>query len=234
MRRVQFRQLIEDLKAATGQGTSSSVGVNALTALKYRLNAKQRWLYDTYDWPHMRITSEIALATDQRYYDLPADMNFERIEEAAILWSGRPHPVERGISFEQYAVFNSDDGETSSPARRWDLKRPDTDAAQIEIWPIPADNDMKLQFRGIRLLTDLVADDDLCWLDGDMLVEYCAADILKRDKSEDADVVREQANSRRSAIAGNTQAGAKVTSMGTGRGNSMGAYPSGVVIVRAR
>lgn len=234
MRIVQLRQLIEDLRAATGQDVSTAVGVNTLPALKWRLNSKQRWLYDTHTWPHLRITSEIVLQAGERYYDLPADMDFDRIEEVAIYWSGRPHPITRGISFEQYSVFDSDSDERSSPALRWDIKRPDPDVEQVEIWPIPADNDMRLQFRGIRKLVDMVADADPCMIDGDVLVEYCAADILKRGKKEDADAMREQANSHRSAKAGNSNSGAKVTSMGTGRGNSMGAYPSGVVIVRAR
>lgn len=231
---VQLRQLIEDLRALTGSDTSTATGVSLLPALKYRLNAKQRLVYQTGGWAQLRITSEIELQTDERYYDMPSTMDFDRIEEVAINWSNTPHPLERGISFEQYAVYDSDAGETSSPVRRWDVKRPDVDLEQIEVWPIPADNDMVLQFRGFRKLTDMVSDDDYCLLDGDMLVELCAADILKRKDSKDADDIREQAVSRRSALLGNSHSGALVTSMGTGKGDSRGAYPSGVVIVRAR
>jgi hypothetical protein len=58
---------------------------------------------------------------------------------------------------------------------------------QMEVWPVPAQAGF-LRVIGRRALKPLVDDTDVSTLDGTLLVLFVAADILARQKSEDARV----------------------------------------------
>lgn len=184
-RGVQLTTLVDQLKAETGQSTLVSVGVDNLPALKQILRRNQIILYDDYDWPHLRTMPLKSLSAGQRWYDMPSDLNFERIEAVAVKYNGQPHPIERGISFEEYAQYDPTSDERSDPVLKWDMKD-NSGTTQIEVWPLPASNDMTLMFRGIRDLNPLVDDDDTCDIDDLLIVLTSAAEILMRQKSADA------------------------------------------------
>src|SRR3546814_15776455 len=52
----------------------------------------------------------------------------------------------RGIRSEDYAAYDSAAGERVDPVLRWDVQFTGT-TDQIEVWPIPASNGMRLQVR---------------------------------------------------------------------------------------
>lgn len=207
------------LREELGRAPDVAVGVDDLPMLKRRLNKAYANLYLAHDWPFLRrMFPRQPLSAGQRYYDLPADLNMERIEEFAIWWNDLPHYPDRGISARNYASFDSEatTPERSDPVLAWDI-RDVAGATQIEVWPIPASANQSIQITGIRSAPKLVNNADICLLDDDLVVLHAAAAILKRQKSADAQEVAAEATSRFQLLKGRSSTGgSKRYRMGTG------------------
>lgn len=173
----QFTQLVSSLRAELERSTEIAVGVSDLPVLKAVLQRHYETLVREYDWPHLRrVFPRIELNAGQRYYDFPEELDFDRIEDAAVWWNSDPSPVTRGIGFSEYAAFDSESDERGDPVLRWDV-RDDDGTPQIEVWPIPASTHY-LQFIGIRQVPALVADSDICLLDDQLVILYAKSDLL--------------------------------------------------------
>lgn len=174
-------QLVSDLRSELGRASSVAVGVDDVPILKQKLRGVQEQLYDEFDWPFLRqVFPAINLQAGQRYYDVPDEMNLERIEEIACWYSGVPHPMHRGIGFEEYSAYDSDADERADPTLKWDIRWTGTEP-QIEVWPIPSSDDMTMQIIGLRTLKPLIENNQMSDLDGLMLVLYAAADLTEDD-----------------------------------------------------
>lgn len=212
---VLLSQLVEDVRVEIGDDTVINVGAGETAALKNRIKRKQQEYYERFDWPDLRFTFEIALQAGERYYDIPTNLVTGKIERVAVFYSGQPVPVERGISFEEYAAYDSDSDERASPVQRWDIKRSATATSQIEVWPIPdADNDQRLQFRGLKGLRALAADADRCDLDSNLIVLGVAADIMAKKDDPGAKRVATRAEELYVRLTGNVQGGGKTIPQG--------------------
>ena len=212
----QLTQLIDELRAEVGHAVSVSVGVDNLPGIKQIIRRTQETLYDDFDWPHLRIQPTKNLAAGQRYYDFDATLDYERIEEVVVWYSGQPHRLERGISFGDYAQYDSDSGDRSDPQLKWDVRHTGT-KEQLEIWPIPSSNNNKIQYKGIRKLNDLTNMADTADLDGQLIILFAAAEILTRQKSQDAQAKLAQANARFLKLKGRSKGASEIAVMGGGR-----------------
>ncbi len=199
MRGTSFGTLVTMLRDDVGRSPDVSVGVADVPALKQRINEAYEFLYEDYDWPHLRVFyPHISLAYQQRYYDLPVvgtyQLDYERVERAVVWYNGRPVEIERGIAHEDYWSFNSEASppETSAPVLKWDVRFTGT-KEQIEFWPTPSDNSQQIQFVGFKKFVRLVNDADLCLLDDNMVVLRASAEILMRQSSKDAPVRLQEA-----------------------------------------
>jgi hypothetical protein len=187
-RNVSLGVLIDDLRAEAGHSLQANLGVQMRDVLVKVLQRQQRRLWEDYDWTFLRVERDIAVAAGQRYYNFPTDLNLERLERVEFKYGDRWIPVDYGIGRHQYDTHDSDRDVRAFPVERW--KEHDND--QIEIWPIPSQNGSTvtvsniLRFTGIRKLRPLVAESDVADLDDTMLVLFSAAEILAREKSEDA------------------------------------------------
>lgn len=208
-----LENLVEQLKAETGNSVTVNVGVDYVANLKQTLRRVQETLYDDYDWPHLRIMPTKDLVDDQHLYDMPTDLNYDRIEEVRAWYSGHPYAICRGVSFEDYDQYSSVDGEKVDPVRKWDIRWTGADL-QIEVWPMPASNVQHLQFRGIRKLRDLVSDSDVADLDDRLIVLFAAAELLARQKSADAQIKLAQAQQRYSRLKSRVTGGADTITLG--------------------
>lgn len=185
---TQFLALLDMLREDLGRSTNVGVGVDDLPSLKRSINRAYALLLGDNDWPHIRhLPNRIPLSSGQRLYDIPAHIDPQKIIEI-ICWlaPNLPIPLDRGISYHEYSAIDSEAGQTSDPAQKWDLRFNGT-ATQIEIWPIPSSDSMTLQFTGRYRLPKLVDDDDVCYLDDELVVLGAAYRTLKRQKSDDAD-----------------------------------------------
>ena len=228
-RGTTLTRLIQMLRAEAGHSTSVAAGQDNEAALIQKLQRVQIMLYDDYDWPFLRDTFDIPLEAGERYYDLPIDLNMERIEAAAINYSDRPEPITRGISFDEYAQYNSDNDERASPARRWDIKRVDDGVEQIEIWPIPTDDTQLFQLRGIKKLRPLVAPADVCDIDDIAIVLSTASELLAKAKATDAASVQSAAAARLKQLKARTKGASRMITMS---GSSADSSNRGRTIIR--
>lgn len=188
MRGVTLGQLLDDLRAEVGHSLQPNLGKSTRDVLINMLQRTQRRLWDDYSWPFLRIRRDINLSAGQRYYDLPTDIVFERIERVEVKHGDVWTKMQYGITGEHYNQHDSDRGVRSSPVRRYDAYENN----QIEMWPIPATNTDTttladtVRIHGIRNLTPFVADSDTADLDDQLIVLYAAAEILTRQKQGDA------------------------------------------------
>lgn len=200
--------LLLSLKARVGQSTRASVGTDYNEKLKVYLRQSQNRLYERYAWPRLVTIGTILTQNGDRYYDVPATTNLDRIIDLAYYWNGEPQCVERGIDFEHYASRDSDLDERSDPILAWDVRWTGV-KTQIEMWPIPATDNQAFRIKSMRPLRPLVAESDVCDLDDDLIVYHASAEILARQGSKDADLELRQAEKHLSHIRGNSQAASK-------------------------
>lgn len=234
-RGTQLQAIIGMVRAEAGQSTSVAAGVDNRPALIQKIQRTQELYVMAYDWPFLRDDFSVTLAANQRFYDLPSNtlvdssvsyLDMERIELVAINYSGKPYPIDRGISFDEYAQYNSEatPPETGSPVRRWDIKRTSAGSEQVEVWPIPTDNTQTLSFRGLRRLRPLVADSDVADLDDVLIALTVASEILARAGAKDAGKVEGAAAARYKQLkAGSKGASRMITMSGSSaQGSGLG------------
>lgn len=180
--------LINDLRSEIGHSLEPNLGKSTRDVLINVIQRTQRRLWDDYAWPFLRVQRDLTISQNQRYYDLPADMVFERIERVEFKRGDYWEKVEYGVGAAQYNQYDSDRGKTSSPIQRYDAAEND----QIEMWPVPSANsdpttgDGMIRLHGIKNLGGLINDTDKADLDDQLIVLYGAAEMLARQKQADS------------------------------------------------
>lgn len=196
-RGTAFSELVTRLRAELRRATDLSVNTADVATLKETINHVYAMLYQQYDWPHLRrVFDKIDLAAGQRYYDFPSGLDVDRVERAVAWYDGIAHDLTRGIDHVDYNSYDSTlaTPERSDPPLKWDVRWTGS-SEQIEIWPIPATNDVDLQFVGTQAISRLVNDADLCRLDDYAVVLFAAAELLKAVKANDSDAKLQAAQS---------------------------------------
>ena len=217
-RGTQFLQLVTMLRAELRRSLNPAVGVEDVPELQRLIVRQYEKLWWDHDWPHLlKFYPAITLNAGQRYYDMPAGLDYERIKDVALYFSAIPSYLERGISFEEYAISNPDLGARSDPALKWDVRFGDGVQEQIEVWPVPAGTGAStLQFSGYATVPRLVNDQDVCLLDDNLVVLFAATEALTGQKSADAQIKGAEAMALLAKLRGRTQAHAKVIAIGQG------------------
>lgn len=179
-----LQQLISDLRDELRRVNAAYAGPADVDSLRRTINHTYRLLYLNHDWSHLHTRfARMTLNAGQRYYDPPDGLDFDRITDAVVWWSGEPQPLERGISFEDYDSYDPEADERTSPALKWDVRFTGV-REQIEVWPLPDSAAQYLQFDGIYAVNRLVDNIDICRLDGDLIVLYAAAELLPNDSPD--------------------------------------------------
>lgn len=189
MRIQTLSEMLADLRAEAGISQNIAHGVTAVEPHKALLRRVQEELYLAYDWPHLQTSTIVSVSAGTRYKAYPDTFTFDGIERA---WtkdaSDRWVPLGYGISTEELNVYDSDTDERAYPVRSWqNYMQPtgDTSNNMFEVWPIP-DTDTSIKFEGKRAIFPLEADDKTSTLDGPVIVLFAAAELLARQKSDDA------------------------------------------------
>ncbi len=224
----QLQELVSQLRAETGRSQSVSVGTSELDNLKEQIRRMQELLYDDYDWPFLRVERSVALSAGHRYYDFPSDLNYDRLEVVKFKFGGVFTDVERGIGFDEYSIYDSNEDERSSPVIRWDV-REENEGGMLEVWPIP-NVAGTIHFFGTKSLSPLIEDDDRADLDDRLIILFLAAEILARQNSPDARNKLDLANKRLIRLRSNSQAASKPVQVGLG-GKTRGGYSGKTVLI---
>jgi hypothetical protein len=187
-RNTTLGELIDDLRAEAGHSLQSNLGPAMRDVLIKILQRQQRRLWEENDWSFLRVKRDVLAQAGQRYYNIPSDMVLESIERVEFKWEDRWQTLDYGIGQVQYDQYDSDRDIRSWPIYRWE----EAENNQVEVWPIPSNNADPLtnsgaiRFTGKRNLQPLVAESDQADLDDTLLVLYSAAEVLAREKAEDA------------------------------------------------
>jgi hypothetical protein len=204
-RGTSLGQLIDDLRAEVGHSLQPNLGKATRDVIINQIQRVQRRLWDDYSWPFLRVKRDLTISAGQRYYDLPSDVVFERIERVETKHGDVWTKLTYGIGSDQYNQHDSDNGVRSSPIRRFD----NHENNQIELWPVPANNSEadgagSVRIYGIKNLSALIADSDTADLDDQLIVLYAAAEILARQKQADAQNKLAQAQAHYSRLKART------------------------------
>lgn len=199
-RGVSLGELVDKLRVAARFDPNPALSQNMVPLFEQTLRDTQERLYDEFDWPFLRVRRDKAIEVGQRYYDVPDDMNLERIVQIDVLVNDKWLPVDRGISLDHYNAVDSDNDERRDPIMRWDVS--DTgEGEQIEVWPIPA-TPTTMRFTGFRQLKPLRQRADIADLDDQLIVLYAAGEIMGGATNPDAQVKFAQAKRRKELLQG--------------------------------
>lgn len=199
-RGTSLSALRDMLRAEIGASSNVAMGVNTQDQYDHVLRRTQARLWADHDWSFGFIERDEQLLKDQRYYAFDPDIDFDRISRASVKFGDIWYPMQAGISPEHYNVFDSDAGEASTPAMRWQHY----EGNQFEVWPIPSEDGQSLRFRAIKQLPPLLAPADTAVLDDNLIVLFAAAELLGRSKAADAPAKLAQATSHFNKLKGNS------------------------------
>lgn len=196
---MTLTEMVAELRAETGISQNVAHGVASLEPQKALLRRVQEDLYLAHDWPHLKTEALKDVDAGTRYLELPTTFDFEGVEQVFVRdTSGDWTPVGYGISPFDYNDYDPEADERSDPILRWQSyfqNVDDVSTRMFEVWPLPL-TDTKLLFRGRRAILPLTADDKTSTLDGPMIVLFAAAEILGRQKAEDAPIKLQRAMDR--------------------------------------
>jgi hypothetical protein len=228
-------ELVSKLRIAARYDPNPALSKNVVPLLEQTIRDTQERLYDQFDWPFLKVYRDKVLSAGERYYDVPDDMNLERIIAVDVLVGSVWSPVERGITLDDLSQFNSDQGARSDPVLKWDVI--DTgDGEQLEVWPIPASNGGTLRITGFRQLSPLVEDSDRADLDDQLIVSFAAAEVLAGRNDNEAQLKLSQGTTRLKMLQGRVtknRRGGFVLGGGPRYDDDCRGYPHTVAIVGA-
>jgi len=181
-------QLVEDLRAEAGHALSPALGASTREVMISILRRQQKRLWEDFAWPFLRVREDVPVQAGLRYYNIPSNLTYERIERMEFKWGDRWMQMGFGIGIEHMNQYDSDRDIRSYPVYRYQ----EAPNGQVEVWPIPSENgDLTihegiLRFTGIRNLGPLTADSDRADLDDQLIVLFAATELLSRQKAGDA------------------------------------------------
>lgn len=183
-RSVTLVKLLDDLRAELHVSLNPAHNAQVRDKQVKALQSTQEWLWEEFTWPHLRVQRNYPLQSGQYLYDIGTDFDIDRIERIEVKDGGVWRPVVPGIDASHYAVHDSEIDQRAWPVRRWRIYENE----QIEVWPRPDQNgtadDLEgyLKVTGIRRLNPLVADNDRCDLDSQLIYLYAASKLEPESK----------------------------------------------------
>jgi len=201
VRFMTLSEMVSDLRAETGISQNVAHGVASLEPQKQLLRRVQEDLYIAHDWPFLKTYADKSVNIGDRYLALPDNFEFAGLEAVYTKdTAGEWCPVEYGIGPADYNHLDPTvTADRRFPIERWNIylqPTGDVSTRMLEIWPVP-DKAAVLRFYGRRAILPLdEAGVNKSTLDGPMIVLFAAAEILARQKSEDASLKLQKALDR--------------------------------------
>lgn len=195
-RNTTLIHLLDGLRAASRLSLNAASNIQVRDSQVKALQLKQDWFWGDFAWPHLRVDRDIELQAGQRYYEMPDDMDIDRISHIQVRSDSLYRPLSPGIDARHYAAYDSDLDQRGWPVCRWKI----VEDQRLEVWPVPNSNfdettlDGRMRITGIRTLAPLVADTDRADLDDQLLIKSCAADYLAATGAKDAQIKLDEAN----------------------------------------
>jgi len=166
----------------TGHAVFNEERINQLIARHERMMGVED------EWPGVNFEEQVTVAANAQYSNLPTNLKFTDITNVSVSYGDDWLPVTYGIGARERTAYSATD--RAAPIQRWEVVAPGNE--QFETWPI-ASTAQTLLFEGSKALGGFEDDTDTCTLDGDVIVLRVAAQILGRDRKEDAGLMIEMA-----------------------------------------
>ncbi len=218
-RKKTLGALLDDLRAETKASLNPAHNKQVRDVQIKLLQRVQDWLWEDYDWPHLKIERDYPLGAGQRFYDFGTTFDLERINSISVKDGGLWRPLEPEINDTHYLAHDSALDQQAYPPRCWRIWEGD----QIEIWPI-SDTDGTLatfegyiRVKGIRRLSRFIADEDRADLDDRLIVLFAAAETLGGRGAKDAQIKMDMAKDRLTTLRGHLTKGRRFQMFGVGR-----------------
>lgn len=195
-RGVTLVKLLNDLRAECRLSLNPAHNAQDRAAQVIALQRAQELFWGDFAWPHLRVDRFIDIQNGQRYYDMPDDLDIDRITDIQVRYGSIYQPLKWGIGAPEFAVYDSELDVRATPPMAVKI----TEDEQLEVWPIPDQNadlttlDGRIKVTGIRRLSPFVNNDDTADLDDRLLILYCAAEYLASIGAKDAQVRQDKAN----------------------------------------
>lgn len=202
MRYMTLKEMRDMLRDEANMSRNIAHGVTQIEQQNSLIQRVQEDLYLNFDWPHLRAVANREIDPNQRYAAYPDTFEYTGID--AVYWQSPDQEdwwrLAYGIGAPELNWIDSDAGQTENNVQHWqnymqpaaDEQEPgappitgDTSNNMFEVWPVPTAGGT-VRFTGKRKLFPLTSDDQTSTLDGPLIVLHGAAEILARQKSEDA------------------------------------------------
>lgn len=204
MRYMTLTDMLDELRAEAGISQNVSHGVTQINPHKALLRRVQEELYLSFDWPHLQTSAVVDVDAGTRFDAYPENFVFEGVKE---VWckdldtaGARWLPVEYGIGSDELNAIDSDEDERKYPTARWQNyvngEDDETNQNMYEVWPV-VDRNVRFRFVGRRALFPLIDGEDKSTIDAPTIILHAAAEILAKQKSEDASLKLGKAQERR-------------------------------------
>lgn len=213
-------KLMNDLRAECRISLNASHNTQNRDMQIIALQRKQEWFWNDFAWPHLRVERIIKLQDGQRFYDMPEDLDIDRITKIEVRDETVYRQLRWGVTAGDLAAHDSELDHRAWPVRAVQFSEDE----QLEVWPIPDQNaddttrDGYIRVTGIRKLKPLVADSDRAELDDRLLILHCAAEYLASTGAKDAQLKLDQANALYAKLRGGLMPSNKIRMFG-GRGD---------------
>jgi hypothetical protein len=202
-RNTQLITLLDMLRSEARLSSNPAHNLSVVDSQVLMIQRLHDWLVEDYDWPHLRVDVIIPLQEGQRFYEIPEEIDIERLEAVSILCDGRFKPLSPNITDAHLSIHNSELEHQDYPPEAFK----DRGTGLFEIWPI-SDRDGtaeegKLRLTGIKKSVRLIKDTDRSLVDDRLLILYAAAEVLAASGAKDTGYKLEQARKRYEALKGN-------------------------------
>lgn len=192
---VALKTLRKEVAIEAGFSTESGHLAYSTERLNQMINRVERMMSNMDEWPTQNNYAAVTITADTQFHTLPATFDFTGIDTAWCQFGSEWLEVTHGITQYDRSLYSST--QRAEPVRKWMINQSDT--TQFEVWPIPG-TAQSMRFEGSVKVGVMAADDDLCVLDADIIVMRVAAQILGRDKKDDAALLLDNAQKLTQAI----------------------------------
>ena len=185
-------ELYERLRAELGDSLNMAHSTDEMRPYQIHLNNAQRDLYDAWPWEGFDVEVDIPISKGQVDYDLPAQVDINKLYSAHVRYQGRWVALSHGISVSDNNIHDLDEipkegydyAGRANPPERMDIVNVEGEQ-MIRIWPRPqVDTTVRLKAR--RALPKMQNNNDRCILDAQMIVLRAAANVMSRRGTEAA------------------------------------------------
>ncbi|MBY0393225.1 MAG: hypothetical protein K2Q27_08160 [Novosphingobium sp.] len=73
-------QILEMMKLECGLDPDPALSTNVRPKMVQMIKREYDRLYEEFDWPFLRLYADVLTQAGERYYDVPAEMDLDRIE----------------------------------------------------------------------------------------------------------------------------------------------------------